>query len=83
MNIVLVHGSWHTGELWAPVADPLRKAGHTVHTPTVAGHGVGVPKNVNHAQCTESIVDYIVSHDLKDIVLLGHSYGGTIISKVV
>jgi len=83
MNIVLVHGSWHTGELWAPVAGPLRKAGHTVHTPTVAGHGKGVPKNVNHAQCTHSIVEYIVSHDLKDVVLLGHSYGGTIISKVV
>jgi len=83
MRIVLVHGSWHTGELWAPVAELLRRAGHDVHTPTVAGHGKGVDKRVNHAQCTQSIVDYIVSKDLKDIVLLGHSYGGTIISKVV
>lgn len=83
MNIVLVHGSWHTGELWGPVADSLRAAGHTVHTPTVAGHGQHVPKAVNHAQCSQSIVDYIVNHQLNDIVLLGHSYGGTIISKVV
>lgn len=83
MNIVLVHGSWHTGELWDPVAAALRQAGHTVHTPTVAGHGNGVDKRVNHAQCTQSIVNFIVQRDLKDFVLLGHSYGGTIISKVV
>ncbi len=83
MRIVLVHGSWHTGEHWAPVADSLRAAGHEVHTPTVAGHGAGVDKRVNHAQCTQSIVDFITEHDLRDFALLGHSYGGTIISKVV
>ena len=83
MRIVLVHGSWHTGELWAPVAASLRQAGHEVHTPTVAGHGVGVNKRVTHAQCTQSIIDYVVMNDLKDIVLLGHSFGGTIICKVV
>ena len=83
MRFVLVHGSWHTGELWASVAEPLRRAGHEVHTPTIAGHGHGVDKRVNHAQCSQSIVDFIVQRDLKDVVLLGHSYGGTIISKVV
>jgi pimeloyl-ACP methyl ester carboxylesterase len=79
---VLIHGSWHDGTVWEPVAQLLRDAGHEVHTPTVAGHGKNVPKNVNHAQCTASIVDYIEQHDLNQIVLLGHSYGGTIISKV-
>lgn len=83
MKYVLVHGSWHTGEHWQPVAEHLRKAGHEVHTPTVAGHGKNVNKAVNHADCTRSIVDYIVDNDLTDFVLLGHSYGGTIISKVV
>jgi pimeloyl-ACP methyl ester carboxylesterase len=83
MRIVLVHGSWHTGELWNPVAEDLRSGGHDVHTPTVAGHGKGADKKVDHAACTESIVDYLVQRDLQDVVLLGHSYGGTIISKVV
>lgn len=83
MRIVLVHGSWHTGELWEPVANSLRKSGHEVHTPTVAGHGKGTDKRVNHAQCTQSIIDYITKQNLNDIILLGHSYGGTIISKVV
>jgi len=83
MKFVLIHGAWHTGEHWDGVATVLRSQGHEVHTPTVAGHGVGVDKNVTHAQCSQSIVDDIVRKDLTDFVLLGHSYGGTIISKVV
>jgi len=83
MKFVLIHGAWHTGEHWQPVADHLRAAGHEVHTPTVAGHGKNVNKAVTHADGTRSVVDYLVEHDLNDVVLLGHSYGGTIISTVV
>jgi pimeloyl-ACP methyl ester carboxylesterase len=36
-----------------------------------------------HAQSTQSVVDFIVDHGLTDLVLVGHSTGGTIISKVV
>jgi pimeloyl-ACP methyl ester carboxylesterase len=39
-------------------------------------------KNVTHEQITNSVVDYIVKKDLKNIVLLGHSFGGTVIAKV-
>jgi pimeloyl-ACP methyl ester carboxylesterase len=48
----------------------------------MAGHGKSAPKNVNHAQCTDSIVRAIVERSLRDIVLVGHSFGGTVISKV-
>ncbi|GAA2227720.1 alpha/beta hydrolase [Herbiconiux moechotypicola] len=81
-EFVLIHGSWHDGALWEPVATHLRDAGHTVHTPTVAGHGVGVDKAVDHADCVASIVDWMLEADLSDVVLLGHSYGGTIIARV-
>lgn len=81
-TFVLVHGSWHDGSAWASVIDQLEAKGHLAFAPTIAGHGKGVDKNVNHAQCTQSIVDYIVSKDLTDIVLLGHSFAGTIIAKV-
>jgi pimeloyl-ACP methyl ester carboxylesterase len=81
-TFVLIHGSWHDGSLWAPVADHLRAQGMEVHCPTIAGHGPNVDRHVNHAQCTQSIVDYLLAHDLHDVVLLGHSYGGTIIAKV-
>lgn len=82
LTFVLVHGSWHDGSAWKAVIDHLETKGHLAFAPTVAGHGKGVNKNVNHAQCTQSIVDYIVSKDLTDIVLLGHSFAGTIIAKV-
>lgn len=81
-TFVLVHGSWHDGSAWNAVIQHLEVKGHQAFAPTIAGHGKGVNKNVNHAQCTQSIVDYIVDKDLTDIVLLGHSFGGTIIAKV-
>mgnify|MGYP002778201673 FL=1 len=79
---VLVHGSWHDGSAWKAVIQHLEAKGHQAFAPTIAGHGKGANKNVNHAQCTQSIVDYIVSNNLTDIVLLGHSFGGTVIAKV-
>ena len=81
-TFVLVHGSWHDGPTWDSVVRELERLGHKAYAPTVAGHGVGVPKNVNHAQCTQSIVDYVNESRLEDFVLVGHSYGGTIIAKV-
>jgi pimeloyl-ACP methyl ester carboxylesterase len=81
-TFVLVHGSWHDGDLWEPVATQLRKQGHEVHTPTIAGHGNGVPKGVDHNDCTRSIVDAIVGADLRDVVLLGHSFAGSVIARV-
>jgi len=48
----------------------------------MAGHGKSAPRNVNHAQCTESIVRAIVDRGLRDIILVGHSFGGTVICKV-
>ena len=81
-TFVLVHGSWHDGSAWEPVRAYLAEKGHRVFSPTIAGHGTGVDKNVNHAQCTQSIIDFILEKDLRDLVLLGHSFGGTILSQV-
>jgi len=82
-TFVLVHGSFHDGSVWNQVINRLQHHGHEAFGPTIAGHGKSVFKEVSHAQSTQSIVDFIVSRDLTDIVLLGHSTGGTIISKVV
>lgn len=79
---VLVHGSWHDGSTWAEVSASLERAGHAVHTPTVAGHGAGAAKDVTHDDCVASIVDHITAHDIDDVVLLGHSFGGTVIARV-
>lgn len=80
-TFVLVHGAWHTGQHWEPVAKNLLAAGHRVYTPTVAGFGETNP-DVSHADGVDSIVQYINDHDIEDFVLVGHSFGGTVISKV-
>lgn len=81
-TFVLVHGAWHTGELFEPVAQPIRDAGHTVHCPTIAGNNPGDPRTTGLNAAITSIVDYIESNDLHDVILLGHSYGGMVITGV-
>ena len=81
-SYVLVHGAWHTGRELAPVAALIGAAGHRVFTPTIKGNGVGDAKTVGLAEAIESIVGYVIEHDLGGIVLVGHSYGGMVITGV-
>jgi pimeloyl-ACP methyl ester carboxylesterase len=81
-TFVLVHGACHDGSAWGAVLKRLEERGHTALGPTVAGHGRGA-ESVTHAESTRSVVDFIVDRELTDIVLVGHSYGGSVISKVV
>lgn len=81
-TFVLVHGAWHDSSAWRATIQHLEKRGHRAFAPTIAGNGKSAGRSVNHAQCTQSIVDAIIANDLCDFVLVGHSYGGTIISKV-
>lgn len=82
VTYVLVHGAWHTGELLADVAAPIRAAGHEVHTPTLAGNRPGDPKTTGLEEAVQSVVDYFDEHRLSDVVLMGHSYGGMVITSV-
>lgn len=79
---VLVHGSWHDGTAWEGVIHHLEAKGHNAFAPTAAGCGKGASRNVTHAQCTKSIVDFILEKSLSDFILVGHSFGGTLISKI-
>lgn len=78
---VLVHGAWHTGELMEPVAAHLRQRGHTVYCPTLAGNRPGDDRAITGlADAARSLVDFLEQNDLKDVRLMGHSYGGMVIS---
>ncbi|WFU41538.1 alpha/beta hydrolase [Bradyrhizobium sp. CB82] len=79
---VLVHGAWHTGAELEPVAAPIRAAGHTVHTPTIRGNRPGDTKTTGLKEAIQSIADYLAESNLKDVILLGHSYGGMVITGV-
>lgn len=84
-TFVLVHGAWHGGWCWRPVSDALAKQGHRVFSPTLTGLGERshlLNKNINLTTHVTDIVNVIQYEDLSDIVLVGHSYGGIIISGV-
>jgi pimeloyl-ACP methyl ester carboxylesterase len=53
-----------------------------VHTPTIAGNRPGDAKTVGLSEAIKSIVDYLAQKNLKDVVLVGHSYGGMVITGV-
>lgn len=81
---VLVHGAWHTGALMEPVAQHLRARGHTVHCPTLAGNRTGDDRaRIGLTEAAQSLVDFLKEKNLNDVRLMGHSYGGMVISKAV
>ncbi|WP_088041812.1 alpha/beta hydrolase [Bacillus sp. EAC] len=82
ITFVLVHGSWVDPSFWNGISADLRKMGHVVHTPQLAGHGTDTNKNVTHEIVTKSVVDYITTKNLINIILVGHSFGGSVIQKV-
>ncbi len=79
-NYVLVHGGWHTGELLEATAAPLRADGHIVHLPTLAGNRPGDTKDIGLKEAIDSLLQYLADHDLRDVIMMGHSYGGMIIT---
>lgn len=81
-NYILIHGAWHTGDLLEDTASSIRSSGHNVFLPTVAGNRPGDSKSVGLGEAIQSIVDYITEKNISDIILMGHIYGGMIITGV-
>lgn len=82
---VLVHGAWHGGWCWVRVAERLRAAGHTVFTPTLTGLGERrhlISPQVNLDTHISDVVELIDNEELQNVVLVGHSYAGIVISGV-
>ncbi|WP_353397500.1 alpha/beta hydrolase [Hydrogenophaga sp. 5NK40-0174] len=78
---VLVHGAWHTGETLEPTARIIREQGHDVHCPTLAGNRPGDDyAKLSLQDAIDDLVAYLEKNDLKDVRLMGHSYGGMLIS---
>lgn len=80
---ILVHGAWHGGWCWRDVIAPLASRGHNVLAPTLTGlaerrHLVSSVEGPDtHVQ---DIVNLIEFYGLEDVVLVGHSYGGMVIT---
>ena len=84
-TFVLVHGAWHGGWCWIKVARLLRDLGHLVYTPTLTG--LGDRAHLAHAGVdlethVQDVVALLGMEELRNIILVGHSYAGMVISGV-
>jgi len=82
LTFVLVHGSWADASFWHGIAAQLRQQGHIVYTPEYPGHGSDPNTDITHAMISQAVARYIVAHNLCKIILVGHSFGGSVIQKV-
>ena len=79
---VLVHGAWHGGWCWNEVARELRAAGHDVFAPTSSGLAERA-RLAPWADLTghiEELGALMYFADLREVILVGHSYAGLVIS---
>lgn len=84
-TFVLVHGAWHGGWCWRDTAVHLRAMGHEVYTPTLTG--LGERSHLIHPEIdadlhVRDVTGVFNWEDLSDVVLVGHSYGGVVITGV-
>lgn len=84
-TFVLVHGAWHGAWCWRRVARLLVRDGHEVFAPTLTGLGERSHLCRPDTGLDTHILDVVNEmkwQGLTDVVLVGHSYGGMVISGV-
>ena len=83
---VLVHGAWGGAHGFRKIRGPLQAAGHEVFTPGLTGIGerahLASPQVCLTTHITD-VVNTVLYEDLRDIVLLGFSYGGLVVTGVL
>jgi len=84
-TFVLVHGAFIGGWSFRRVATLLSRAGHEVFTPSLTGVGERahlLGPNVGLSMHIDDITNVLVYEDLRDVILVGQSYGGMVITGV-
>ena len=84
-TFLICHGAWSAGWAWKKVRPLLQAAGHEVFTPTYTGLG----ERAHHASPAvdleihiKDVLAVIEFEDLRDCILVGHSYGGMVATGV-
>jgi len=83
--LVLVHGAWHGGWCWQRVLARLRAAGALAHAVTLTGVGERahlLSASIRVADHVQDVLALIAAEELEEVVLVGHSYGGLVITAV-
>jgi pimeloyl-ACP methyl ester carboxylesterase len=84
-TFVLVHGAWHGGWCYSRVRKILARQGHEVFTPTLPGlgeHAHLFSPAINASTHIEDVARLIEIENLSNVILVGHSYGGLVITGV-
>ncbi len=82
---VIVHGAWGGSWAFKKVDSLLTEKGNTVYRPSLTGQGERVhlaTTNVGLKTHITDVVNMILYEDLHDVILVGHSYGGMVITGV-
>ncbi len=82
-NFVLVHGAWHGAWCWSRVLPLLRMGEHTAHAVTLTGVGERahlLSREISLQTHITDVVNLIEAEELKDVVLVGHSYAGMVVT---
>ena len=85
MQFVLVHGAWHGAWCWARVLPLLRVDGHAAHAVTLTGVGERahqLSSDIRVATHIADVLGVIRCEELDRVVLVGHSYGGIVVTGV-
>ncbi|GAA1644386.1 alpha/beta fold hydrolase [Actinoplanes couchii] len=77
MHYVFIPGAWHGGWSWHAVGSRIRAAGHGATALTMPGLNLGDdPAGLRLTDAVDHIVAAVEARDLRDVVLVGHSWGG-------
>jgi len=84
-TIVLAHGAWSAAWAWKKMRPSFRAAGHEFFSPTYTG--LGERAHLAHPEIDlgthiQDVMAVLEFEDLKDVTLLGHSYGGMVATGV-
>jgi pimeloyl-ACP methyl ester carboxylesterase len=82
---VLIHGAWHGAWCWARVLPLLRAAGCVSHAVTLTGVGDRAhlfSPDIRLAVHIQDVINLIICEELDNVVLVGHSYAGMVITGV-
>lgn len=85
VTYVLVHGAWGGSWDWKTVDSMLTRLGNVVYRPSLTGLGERVhlaSTDIRLETHIDDVVNTILWENLHDVVLLGHSYGGVVITGV-
>ena len=85
ITFLVCHGAWSAGWAWKKMHPLMRAAGHRLVTPTYTGLGERAHlahRGIDLDAHIEDMLNVIKYEDLRDIVLVGHSYGGMVATGV-